>query len=191
MTIRPAVREDAEQAARLLYDALHDVAHQLTGEESEQDAVRVLEEYFAAEEGRLSYHQAIVKEVEGVVAGIIIVYGGDQIGELDQPILERLRKMKNDPDLRLDKESDEDEYYIDTLSVSPAFSGQGIATKLIHKAEERAKELGYEKIAMVVVTDNSRAYSLYLHLGYEVDKEIMINGHVYYHMVKHLYEMAK
>lgn len=184
MTIRPAVREDAKQAARLLYDALHDVAHQLTGEASEQDAVSVLEQYFAAEQGRLSYQQAIVMEEEGEAAGVIVVYGGDQIGELDQPILERLRSMKNDPNLTLDKESDEDEYYIDTLSVSPKFSGKGIGTKLIHAAEERAKERGYAKIAMAVVTDNSRAYSLYLHLGYEVDKEIMINGHVYYHMVK-------
>ncbi|MDR0270189.1 GNAT family N-acetyltransferase [Paenibacillus sp.] len=186
MTIRAARSEDAKQAARLLYDALHDVAHQLTGEESEQDAVRVLEQYFAVETGRLSHKQAIVKEVDGEVAGVVIVYGGDEVAELDQPILERLRAMKNDPGLKLDKESDEDEYYIDTLSVSPKFSGQGIGTKLIQAAEVRAKERGYKKNAMAVVTDNSRAYSLYLHLGYEVDKEIMINGHVYYHMVKHL-----
>ncbi|MWV43231.1 GNAT family N-acetyltransferase [Paenibacillus sp. HJL G12] len=184
MTIRPATREDAKQAARLLYDALHDVAHQLTGEEQEENVVQVLEEYFAADKGRLSHRQAITKEVDGEVAGVIIVYGGDQIAELDQPMLDRLRSMKNDPSLVLDKESDEDEYYIDTLSVSPSFSGQGIGTKLIHAAEERAKERGYRKIAMAVVTDNSRAYSLYLHLGYAVDKEIMINGHVYYHMVK-------
>ncbi|MGN7356303.1 GNAT family N-acetyltransferase [Paenibacillus sp. SAF-054] len=186
MIIRPALRKDAQQAARLLYDALHDVAHQLTGEESEADAVRVLEQYFDSEQGRLSYHQAIVMEVEGEVAGVIVVYGGDEIGALDRPILERLRSMKNDPGLTLDKESDEDEFYIDTLSVSPKFSGQGIGTKLIQAAEKRAKDRGYPKSAMAVVTDNTRAYSLYQHLGYEVDKEIMINGHVYYHMIKHV-----
>ncbi|MBE9916390.1 GNAT family N-acetyltransferase [Paenibacillus donghaensis] len=184
MTIRAAVPGDAIQAARLLYDALHDVAHQLTGEESEQDAVRMLEQYFAAEKGRLSHQQALVKEVDGEVAGVIVVYGGNEVAELDRPILERLRAMKNDPELTLDKEADEDEYYIDTLSVSPKFGGQGIGTKLIQAAEERAKERGYKKIAMAVVTDNQRAYSLYLHLGYEVNKEIMINNHVYYHMVK-------
>ncbi|GIO66102.1 GNAT family N-acetyltransferase [Paenibacillus sp. JTLBN-2024] len=186
MTIRLAVREDAKEAARLLYDALHDVAHQLTGEEKEEDAVAVLEQYFASDEGRLSHKQAIVKEAEGKVAGVVVAYGGDEIKELDRPILERLRKLKNDPTLKLDKESDEDEYYIDTLSVSPQFGGQGIGTKLIQAAEEKARERGYDKIAMAVVTDNTRAYSLYLHLGYEVDKEITINGHIYYHMVKSL-----
>lgn len=72
------------------------------------------------------------------------------------------------------------------MSVSPQFGGQGIGTKLIQAAEEKARERGYDKIAMAVVTDNTRAYSLYLHLGYEVDKEITINGHIYYHMVKSL-----
>ncbi|GAB6989152.1 GNAT family N-acetyltransferase [Paenibacillus pini] len=186
MTIRPAAREDAHTAARLLYDALHDVAHQLTGEESEQAVVEVLEQYFADEKGRLGHHQAIVKEVEGEVAGVVVAYGGDEINVLDQPILERLRALKNDPTLQLDKESDEDEYYIDTLSVSPQFGGRGIGSALISAAEDKAKELKYNKIAMAVITDNERAYSLYLYLGYKVDKEIMINGHVYYHMVKQL-----
>lgn len=186
MTIRQALPQDAVPAARLLYDALHDVAHQLTGEENEQDVLPVLEQYFAAEDGRLSHRQALVKEVDGEVAGVIVIYGGDEIEKLDQPILDRLRRLTNDPSLKLDKESDEDEYYIDTLSVSPRFGGRGIGTELIRAAEERARERGYHKNAMAVVTDNTRAYALYQRLGYEVDKEIMINGHVYYHMVKHV-----
>ncbi|MGM1048326.1 Acetyltransferase (GNAT) family protein [Paenibacillus uliginis N3/975] len=186
MNIRPAVKEDAVAAARLLYDALHDVAHQLTGQESEEDAVTILEQFLKDEEGRLSYHQSLVSEVEGKTAGIIVTYAGDEAERLDRPIVERLRKLKNDPSISLDKEADEDEFYIDTLSVSPQFKGQGIGSALMHAAEERAKERGYNKIALAVVTDNKRAYSLYLRSGYEVDKEIIINHHVYYHMVKHL-----
>lgn len=186
MTIRSARQQDAPAAVRLLYDALHDVAHQLTGEESEEKAIEVLEQYFHADEGRLSHRQAAVKEVDGEVAGIIVAYGGDKVAELDRPILERLRKLKNDKAIALDKESDEDEYYIDTLSVSPQFGGKGIGSALISHAEKKAKELQYDKIALAVVTDNHRAHSLYERRGYSTDKEIMINGHVYYHMVKPL-----
>jgi ribosomal protein S18 acetylase RimI-like enzyme len=173
MTIRSARPQDAAAAIRLLYDALHDVAHQLTGEDSEEKVLEVLEQYFRADEGRLSYRQAAVKEIDG-----------DQAAELDRPMLDRLRKLKNDPSIALDKEADEDEYYIDTLSVSPQFGGKGIGSALIHHAENRAKELTYRKIALAVVTDNHRAHSLYERRGYKTDKEIMINGHVYYHMVK-------
>lgn len=184
MSIRSARPQDAAAAVRLLYDALHDVAHQLTGEDSEEKVLEALEQYFRADEGRLSYRQAAVKEIDGEVAGIIVAYGGDQAAELDRPILDRLRKPKNDPYVALDKEADEDEYYIDTLSVSPQFGGKGIGSALIDHAENRAKELTYRKIALAVVTVNHRAHSLYDRRGYKTDKEIMINGHVYYHMVK-------
>lgn len=184
MTIRSARPQDAPEAARLLYDALHDIAHQLTGEAEEEKALEVLEQYFRADEGRLSYRQAAVEEIDGKVAGIVVAYGGDQAAELDRPILDRLRKLKNDPSLALDKEADEDEYYIDTLSVSPQFGGKGIGSALIRHVENQAKERMYRQIALAVVTDNQRAYSLYDRRGYRTDKEIMINGHVYYHMVK-------
>lgn len=184
MTIRSARPQDAGAAARLLYDALHDVAHRLTGEDSEEKALEVLEQYFRADEGRLSYRQSAVKEIDGEVAGIIVAYGGDQAAELDRPILDRLRKLKNDPTVTLDQEADEDEYYIDTLSVSPQFGGKGLGSALILHAENRAKELKYHKIALAVVTDNHRAHSLYDRKGYKTDKDIMINGHVYHHMVK-------
>ncbi|VTR29865.1 GNAT family N-acetyltransferase [Paenibacillus lautus] len=184
MTIRSARPQDAGAAARLLYDALHDVAHRLTGEDSEEKAIEQLEQYFRADEGRLSYRQSAVKEIDGEVAGIIVAYGGDQAAELDRPILDRLRKLKNDPTATLDQEADEDEYYIDTLSVSPQLGGRGIGSALILHAENRAKELKYHKIALAVVTDNHRAHSLYDRKGYKTDKDIMINGHVYHHMVK-------
>jgi ribosomal protein S18 acetylase RimI-like enzyme len=184
MTIRSARPQDAGAAARLLYDALHDVAHRLTGEDSEEKAIEQLEQYCRADEGRLSYRQSAVKEIDGEVAGIIVAYGGDQAAELDRPILDRLRKLKNDPTATLDQEADEDEYYIDTLSVSPQFGGRGIGSALILHAENRAKELKYHKIALAVVTDNHRAHSLYDRKGYKTDKDIMINGHVYHHMVK-------
>jgi ribosomal protein S18 acetylase RimI-like enzyme len=186
MTIRFAIKEDAQYAARLLYDALHDVAHQLTGEETEADAVNVLEYYFTQEDGRLSYKQAMVKEIDGKVVGIVIAYAGADVDMLDQPILERLRKLHNDPTFKLDKESDEDEYYIDTLSVSPDFGGQGIGSQLIQEVENVARNKSFHKIALVVFKDNPRACALYQRIGYEADKEIIINGQVYDHMVKKL-----
>ena len=186
MNIRPAVKQDAVPAARLLYDALHDIAHQLTGEESEGDVLRVLEQFFREEEGRLSYRQAGVCEVEGRTAGVVVAYAGNEAKRLDKPIIERLRIMKSDPALTLDPEADEDEFYIDTLSVSPDFSGRGIGSALIRAAEVKAQQCGFQKIALAVLTSNTRAHALYLKSGYKADKEIIINKQVYYHMVKFL-----
>ena len=184
--LRPAKKEDAPFISRLLYDALHDIAHQLTGQDHEIDALNVLEKFFVQEEGRLSYQQIIVKEVDGVVGGAVVSYGGSDANLLDQPIVDYLRQLKNDSSIVLDKEADEDEYYIDTLSVSPKYGRRGIGTELMLAVESEARKRQFSKIALAVIKDNIGAYSLYQRSGFKVDKEIPINGHLYYHMVKML-----
>ncbi|WP_068650442.1 GNAT family N-acetyltransferase [Paenibacillus antarcticus] len=182
--IRHAKKEDSTKVSRLLYDAIHDIAHQLTGQESEADAIEVLERFFVQEEGRLSYHQMLVKEVNSEVAGVVVSYAGSDAIALDKPIIDYLRNLKNDPNIVLDKEADEDEYYIDTLSVSPAYGRRGIGKELMLAVENEARDRNFARIALAVDIDNAGAYALYQRSGYIVDKEISINDHMYYHMVK-------
>ncbi|MEC0091259.1 GNAT family N-acetyltransferase [Paenibacillus macquariensis] len=182
--LRHAKKEDGPEVSRLLYDAIHDIAHQLTGQETEADALDVLEKFFVQEEGRLSYHQMLVKEVNGEVAGVVVSYAGSDAAILDKPIIDYLRNLKNDPNIVLDKEADEDEYYIDTLSVSPAYGRRGIGTELMIAVENEATNRNFTRIALAVDIDNAGAYALYQRSGFIVDKEIPINGHMYYHMVK-------
>ncbi|GAE07384.1 GNAT family N-acetyltransferase [Paenibacillus sp. JCM 10914] len=137
MTIRAAKPDDAAEAAQLLYDALHDVAYKLTGETTKDKVLAGLELYFRADEGRLGHRQFTVKEIDNEVAGLIVTYGGDQAEELDRPIVDRLRGMDH-AFTGLDQEADLDEYYIDTLSVSSTFGGQGIGSALIDHAEKQA-----------------------------------------------------
>ncbi|AOZ94378.1 GNAT family N-acetyltransferase [Paenibacillus crassostreae] len=184
--LRPATKEDAPNASRLLYDALHDIAHQLTGQTSELDAIDVLGQFFIQEEGRLSYHQIIVKELDGEAVGIAVSYAGSDAKRLDHPIVQYLRNLKNDPSIELDQEADEDEYYIDTLSVSPMYERQGIGTELMQAVENEARRLHFTRIALAVLEDNIGACALYQRSGYKVNKDIVINGRIYHHMVKRI-----
>lgn len=186
MSIRPALQKDAPLAARLLYDALHDIAHQLTGADEKDEALTTLEAFFRAENGRLSYKQALVKELDGKPAGIVVSYAGADAEMLDEPIVSRLRQIKHDPSIRLDPETELDEYYIDTLSVSPAYGGRGIGTALVIEVQQLASQKGHRKLALVVSESNDGAYALYRKLGFTTDKWIRINGGTYQHMVKYL-----
>jgi GNAT superfamily N-acetyltransferase len=55
---------------------------------------------------------------------------------------------------------------LDHLEVPGPFQRRGIGTALIRAAEDHARRLGYERIALGVGLDNPRARRLYERLGY-------------------------
>jgi GNAT superfamily N-acetyltransferase len=55
---------------------------------------------------------------------------------------------------------------LDHLEVPGPLWGRGIGTALIRTAEDTARQLGYERIALGVGLDNPRAWRLYEQLGY-------------------------
>lgn len=186
MTIRQAQPADAPSVVRLLFDAIKDIGFQLTGAATEQEVIDRLTNFFVQEGNRFSSNQFLVKIADGETAGMILCYHGSDAETIDRPILDELRRITNDPTLTIDKEADEDEYYIDALAVSPEWGGRGIGTELIQAAEQHAQQRGYGKIALNVEQYNERACSLYKKLGYVTDKETIINKKTYFHMIKSL-----
>ena len=66
---------------------------------------------------------------------------------------------------------DVDYIYLDDLSVTEKYRGQGIGTSLIHKAEAYAKELGLADILFHVEKTNTSALRLYERLGYTIFRD--------------------
>lgn len=182
--IRKAKQADTKAISPLLYNALHEVAEKLTGGTTETEVLKGLEYWFTKKQNRLSYENCFVEERDGKAVGVIVTYHGSEATELDAPIVKRLREMKQDSSIILEKEAEEDEYYIDTLSVSSAHGGQGIGSNLILAAETDAREKGHEKVSLLVNLENKRAFSLYKKLGYKQDNTIMLVGEPYAHLVK-------
>lgn len=186
MTIRQALPSDAAAAAPLLLAAMQGIAYQLTGASEESEVLGQLTKLFHIEDNRLSYQNVLVKEKEGNLAGVLLAYHGSEAVRLDQPILERLRSLNRGSEIRISQEADKDEYYIDSLAVSPNARGKGIGQELIQAAEKKAAASGYARIALIVVQENPRARALYERLGYVKNKEKIINNKTYDHMVKQL-----
>ena len=181
--IRKATVQDKHHAAILIHEAIHDIANTLTGETENDKILKTLAEYFSQGHNRLSYQNTIAITEEGRIAGIIIAYHGKEADQLDEPIRSHLLK-KTGRNIVIDKEADIGDYYIDTVSVYPEFSGKGLGTKLIQAACDVARENGYPTVALNVFRDNSRARKLYERLGFEPVKTIMINREEYDYMVK-------
>lgn len=181
--IRPARIEDADQVIPLLYQAIGDIAYSLAGEADHEKAMQILQAFYVQEDNRISYRHVTVMEQDGLIAGILVAYDGGEADRLDQPILDRPGRSQ-EKKYALVKETRPGEYYLDTLSVSEAYQGQGIGRALMAALEQQGRDLGHSQVSLIVERDNGRALMLYERQGYVKDDVIVIAGHEYNHMVK-------
>ena len=183
--IRQARIEDASAIAPLIYDAIGDIANNLTGEQKLPKILASLEQFVTETTNRHSYLNTYVAVEDSNVLGIIVLYDGKTGYELDRQLEAQL--AKKGIHVQLDVEAHDNEYYIDTLCVSKEARGLGIGTKLLQFAEMRGKELGYDKLALNVELEKNDARRLYERMGYVITESWTIIGEPFHHMVKPLH----
>ena len=183
--IRQALPDDAPSIAPLIFDAIGDIAHRLTGESIYSNVIAALEELIRATDNRHTYVNTFVATNNQEILGIIVLYNGKTGKELDGILMKKLQK-KFPTSTQIDVEAYDDEYYIDTICVAPHARGLGIGTKLLHFAEQRARTLGYKKLSLNVEEAKTKAQQLYEKQGFTTTEPWKIIGENFYHMVKEL-----
>jgi len=69
--------------------------------------------------------------------------------------------------------------YISDLWVDPVYEGKGIGSALLRTMADKIRARGYDTATIEVLTGNTRALSLYRHLGYGVLWQGMrVDGHL-------------
>ena len=176
ITLRPAQPDDADRAAVLLYSAyLHRQVSYPLHEEGENRFLERLQHYFRQEGNRFSYQFIQVAEQRCEVVGLVLSFGGREE--------ERLNAAVGWP---LEREAEEDEWYVDALAVFTNWGCKGIGTRLLQAAEQQARHYRYPKIALNVAPENAQALSLYQRLQYVVTRETFLYHHPYVRLVKRL-----
>lgn len=183
--IKKADKKNINNISTLIYDAIHDIANTLTGENEEKKILETLDLYVKMDINRLSYKNIWIYELDNKNIALIIAYNSNDIKKLDSPILEHL-KTKNIFLDSFEKECFKDEFYIDTVSVLKDFQGNGIAKELFIFIEDKAKELGFKKLSLLVDFENPKAKALYEKLGFKDNEILKVSGSNFYHMIKKL-----
>ncbi|MDD2896128.1 MAG: GNAT family N-acetyltransferase [Aliarcobacter sp.] len=181
--IKQAQKNNISNISTLILDAIHNIANTLTGEDEKLKILETLDKYISMEINRLSYTNIWLYEIENQTVGLILAYNSNDVKKLDKPILEHL-KSKNIFLDSFDKECFENEFYIDTLSVNENFQGKGIAKELFVFIEKKAKELGFEKVSLLVDFQNPKALALYEKIGFKKNTVLKVSNHQYHHMIK-------
>lgn len=146
------------------------------------DWMNTIAEVANLETSQYSYRNALIAEVEGSPAGVIVAYDGARLEELRSETMRIIRKYKPDFTISED-ETEPGEYYIDTLCVLPQYRKMGIATKLIAAIHEKALAEGHTQLGLIVDFDNPTAERLYTKLGFHRVGTRIFAGHKMWHLV--------
>lgn len=185
LIIRQATPADGEKVAPLIYDAIGDIANRLTGEQELEKVLAALAHLVSLENNRHSYLYTYIAENAENMLGIAVLYDGKQGKKLDAQLQAMLNDKFEDA-LQIDVEAYDDEYYVDTVCVTPEARGHGIGTQLLLFAEEMARIKKYDKISLNVEVQKEKARKLYERLGYVTTEPWTIIDEPFLHMVKDL-----
>lgn len=181
--IRKAEPRDAAFAAPLIYEAIGDIAYTLTGATEADEAISLMAQFFAQQQNRLSYENAVIAMEGDEPMGLALFYHGSQTEAIDRPFVEFVQKRTGVAPA-LVKEARDDEFYLDSIAVRSDKRGRGIGKKLLAAFEQEAIQRRHDRIALLVDEENPRARQLYEALGYRQDGTIRVSGHQFRHMVK-------
>ena len=180
--IRQAQIGDSKAIAPLIVNAIGDIAGHMTAETEPQAILQKLELMVEGENTRHSHRFTHVAEMDGNIAGILVLYHGNEAGVLDRYLIDFLKKEGHER--IIEPEAHLDEWYIDTVSVDPVFQGQSIGTRLIEYAEKIVAETGGGKLSLNVDLEKEGAIRLYHRLGFSISEPWTIIGEPFHHMVK-------
>jgi ribosomal protein S18 acetylase RimI-like enzyme len=171
-TFRPATVDDAGVLAELINYAGEGLPLYLWSQMAQpgEAAWDVGRRRAAREEGSFSYRNATMIERDGQCAGCLIGY---EIPDNPEPLPDDMPAMFV-PLQELENLAP-GTWYINVLAVRPPFRNQGLGTKLLALAQEKAQALGKRGMSVIVSDANLGAHRLYERLGYnETARRLMI-----------------
>jgi ribosomal protein S18 acetylase RimI-like enzyme len=134
-----------------------------------------LEHFFRQDGNRFSYQNIQVAEENSALVGLVLSFGGRDEARLNAAVTSWL-----------EREAEDDEWYVDALAVFSDWGRKGIGTSLLQRAEQLAREHHNLKIALHVAQDNRPALELYTHLHYVATRETFLYQRPFLRMVKTL-----
>lgn len=167
--IRPAVKEDSADIARLFLISSDGLAEYIWGGIAEpgETVAEAGARRYAREGVAFSYQNCLIAALDGATVGMAHSYPMEA-GPGAQPV--------SDPVLRPYSElEDYGSLYLSSLAVVEQHRNTGIGTKLIEAVNRRARDLSLPRISLICFEGNEGAMRLYRRLGFrELDRRPIV-----------------
>lgn len=169
--LRQASREDAPFIAETVMRAMGDaICSKMAGKPEKLPLiVQLFTELAAAETSQYSYRNTLIAETpDHRPAGAVVSYDGAMLYQLRQAFIDGANRLLgwNVRQEDFTPETSDDEFYLDSLMVSPEYRRRGLAGLLIREAAKKAREAG-KPLGLLVDHDNPGARRLYVASGFK------------------------
>jgi len=203
ISFRPAEEKDASFAGQLLFATFPRKASFILGLGDGQQAEKIITKLFPLTNHRLSMSHTHIALNNGKRAGILIMFPGRDIERLDWRFYRLLLRQYGLPGkitiirrglpLVFMKECAPDEFFLSNIAVKSEMRGKGLGSMMLAYADEKARQGGYQKIALRVAIDNLDAKRFYQRHQYQIkaidlepNKRVAVLGPGYQSMIKEL-----
>jgi ribosomal protein S18 acetylase RimI-like enzyme len=120
----------------------------------------------ARRDENFALRHSTMAEINGHVAGVLLGYKLSRKSEALTPdYLDQCLRPVIDPGPELI-----DAFYVNTLSIYPAYQKQGLGARLLEKANLKALKMGCARLSLEVSEDNQTAVRFYARQGFEMVK---------------------
>ena len=127
-------------------------------------------------------HTLVAMSTDGILVGILVAYDGADVKRLRKRFIEEAIASFGIDYSAMDLETEEGEFYLDSLAVSNQYRGKGIASKLLEAAISRARELGLPAVGLLCDKGNPKAERLYTKVGFQYVNDTTWGGHAMKHL---------
>jgi len=173
-SIRPARRNEARRIAELYRISSDGVADYIWTRLAQpgEDILAVGRKRYEREGTPFSYENCKLVDVRGSVVGMLVAFpmAVDEEYEETDPILVPYSALEEDRS-----------YYICGMAVDEEHRGKGIGAGLLDEAERTCRQLGLEKLSLIVFEQNTGARRLYERHGYTERRRHRIVQHPLIH----------
>lgn len=147
------------------------------------DFHRMMTHLVEMEDSQYSYRNTLVALTSsGILAGVCVAYDGGELRQLRRRFIEAAQEAFGLDYSGMADETEEGEFYVDSLAVSSNYRGKGIATELLRATIEKGIQRGIPTIGLLVDKGNPRAEELYSRVGFQYVNDSVWGGHPMKHL---------
>ncbi|WP_231424076.1 MULTISPECIES: GNAT family N-acetyltransferase [Pedobacter] len=181
--IRPAKPSDADSVVPLIIQAMGELAGKFVNSKSPEVISKFFLHFFQLKNNQYSFENTLVYSENEEIIGSLNAYDGASLIKLRDNFLADPMSSNETFNSHPEPETQEGEFYFDTISVKPSAQGKGIGKALIHAGIAWAKKLGHKQVGLLVEKENTRAKELYEKLEFKTQNTKIFFGGTYLHLI--------